>query len=256
MREAYEVARVLFPKVEHVQSPPPTREGLLKWAAECRSLRPKERREQVLRVVEESRNASEPISVAEIFEAAYSDPGGQEYWCLWLKYEQDEATVAKLLAVHFVAETAAASHPLGSSWEVCCHEALARHRSAGQVVDRLRAIVNDEEWGYIIPPSACAFLDSERIMASDPAGKHPGGAPPQYDRAAAETALYEECKLQGSVPHSRHSDKEWRTKADAYKWLRDAFFKLPDGGPSESWMKTNVGPMLPRIARRLKEVGN
>ena len=55
----------------------------------------------MLQIVEESLSASEPVSVAEIFEAAYRDQAGKDYWRLWLKYERNEGAIGKLLAAHF-----------------------------------------------------------------------------------------------------------------------------------------------------------
>jgi hypothetical protein len=159
--EAVSVLSVLFPTAESVQSPPPTRESLLKRAEWARTLRPKERREQTLQIVEDSLHARE-LSVQEIFEAIYGDPAGQEYWRLGLKFASD-AEVGKLLATHFRAENqdaAAAGHPYGWDWETCCGVALVRYPS-GQPADRIRSIADDEELGYLVAPSAHAFLVRE-----------------------------------------------------------------------------------------------
>jgi hypothetical protein len=166
LREAYEVARILLPTAEDVPSPPPTREGLLDWATSTRSLRAGERREQVLRIVEQSLNAREPISVAEIFEAAYGDSAGREYWRLWLEYGGSEDAGA-LLATHYVAENRPAAHPLGEVWGSYCSGALGRYPH-GQLVDRIRSILGDEELGYLIAPSARAFLDSGKSAYARP----------------------------------------------------------------------------------------
>jgi hypothetical protein len=179
-REFGEIARVLLPTAKHIQSPPPTRESLLEWARSVREVRFKERREQVLMIVERSRDAADPPSVAEIFEAAYGDQAGQEYWRLWLKFGSG-AGVESLLVAHFVAENpevAAAGHPLGRSWGACCAEALARYPS-GELVDRLMSIAEDEELGYLIAPSARAFLVSG-LPAQN--GKRRGPRPVQMTR--------------------------------------------------------------------------
>jgi hypothetical protein len=260
LRQVGEVLNVLFPTAEHVQSPRPTRESLLERARSTRELRfNKERREQVLMIVEHSLQAAEPPSVAEIFEAAYGDPVGRDYWRLWLKYEQDEATVAKLLSTHFVAETTAPSHPLGWSWEACCHAALGRYRSAGQMIDRIKSIVDDEELGYLIPPSVRAFIESELIVGSDIAEKHPGGAPERYDWDSAEAELARECSCErcAGIPNRKHPAPDWRMKADAYRFVRDYLAKRHGAdGPGETTLKERVGPMLVRIDARMKKVGN
>jgi hypothetical protein len=189
LRQVGEVLNVLFPAAEHVQSLPPTRESLLEWARSTRSLRPKERREQVLRLVEESLSASAAVSVAEIFEAAYGDPTGKDYWRLWLRYEQSEDAIGKLLATHFRAENqdaAAAGHPFGWGWEGCCCQALGRYPS-GEVVDRLRSIAEDEELGYLIAPSARAFLVSG-LPAQN--GKRRGPRPVQMLRVRASDQFH------------------------------------------------------------------
>jgi hypothetical protein len=176
LREVGEIVNVLFPTPKHVQSPPPTREQLLRWATECRLPRvfttpanpntsgagEKERREQVLQIVEESRNAVDPPSVAEIFEEAYGDAAGSDYWRLWLKFGS-AAEFERLLTAHFVVECrdlATAGHPLGWSWPACCAGALGRYPS-GQLADRIRSIADDEELGYLVAPTARAFLVGE-----------------------------------------------------------------------------------------------
>jgi hypothetical protein len=168
LREAAQALVLLFPNADHAQSPPPTRDGLLKWATDCRLIHPKkERREQVLMIIEHSRESAEPPSVAEIFEAAYGDPSGKEYWRLWLKHGAG-AEVERLLTAHFVAECqdiAAAGHPLGWSWEACCVVALGSYPS-GQLRDRLKSILDDEELAYLIPLSARAFVVSETTVAT------------------------------------------------------------------------------------------
>jgi hypothetical protein len=84
-----------------------------------------------------------------------------------------------------------------------------------------------------------------------------GGAPYKYDWKAAEAALDEECRLQESIPVRDHSDREWRTRADAMRWLRDRFSRQwRDGGPADSTLKKQVGEMLQRIAARMKKAGN
>jgi hypothetical protein len=84
-----------------------------------------------------------------------------------------------------------------------------------------------------------------------------GGRPGKYDWAAIEAALEEECRLQASVPIRNHTDKQWRTKADAMRYLRDRFKrKWSDGGPGDTTLKDKIGPMLRRIGARMKKAGN
>jgi hypothetical protein len=103
-------------------------------------------------------------------------------------------------------------------------------------------------------------FSNEPIVAANTKGqdskKHPGGAPPILDWEDVESALEAECKLQESVPHRKHSDRHWRTKADAYRWVREEYLKQKGGGPSDTTMKSRVSPMLDRINERLQKVRN
>jgi len=114
------------------------------------------------------------------------------------------------------------------------------------------------DFQYTLPWFEVAAKDVLRKWppAAADSKKHPGGAPPILDWAAVESALEAECKLQESVPHRKHSDRHWRTKADAYRWVREEYLKRKGGGPSDTAMKTRVGPMLDRINERLQKVGN
>jgi hypothetical protein len=151
-------------KIKTRENTPPTRESLLEGASSLRSSQyAAERREQVLRIIGASLEAVDPPSVAEIFEAAYGDSGGRDYWGLWLKFGSDDAAIARLIAAHFTTECrdlAAAGHPYRWSWDTCCGVALGRYPS-GQLADRVRSIADDEELSYLISPSLHAFLVSE-----------------------------------------------------------------------------------------------
>jgi hypothetical protein len=82
-----------------------------------------------------------------------------------------------------------------------------------------------------------------------------GGRPDEYDWSAIESALEDECRLQESVPMPGHSDKDWRTKADAMRYVRNRF-NWTDGGPADSTLKAHIGQMLQRIDQRLRKVEN
>ncbi len=143
------------------------------------------------------------------------------------------------------------------------------------MTDKLRAFQNGQElppafwFGRGLPRrqpeatriyfqrSAVMGISNDKPLVEANSKKHPGGAPPILDWHAVESALEAECKLQESVPHRKHSDRHWRTKADAYRWVREEYLKQrKGGGPSDTAMKTRVGPMLDRINERLQKVGN
>ena len=197
----------------------------------------------MLQIVEESLSASEPVSVAEIFEAAYRDQAGKDYWRLWLKYERNEGAIGKLLAAHFRAENqdvAAAGHPYGWDWEACCRVALGRYPS-GELADRLRAIICDEELGYLISPSVRAFL----APGDEAARKPKGGRPPAADWFAIEEAFNKEVDLLG-LPR-KDAEPGWRTAAE---WLRE---HLDDAEPSKTAVNEHARKML---QRRMERDGN
>jgi hypothetical protein len=92
--------------------------------------------------------------------------------------------------------------------------------------------------------------------ATDEAAKK-GGRPDKYDWTKLEAALEAECRLQESIPHQNHSDENWKTEADAMRFLRESFEReWSEGGPGDSTLKRRIGPMLDRIDERLKKTGN
>jgi hypothetical protein len=94
-------------------------------------------------------------------------------------------------------------------------------------------------------------------VGSDLAEKHPGGAPERYDWDSAEAELAQECERGAGIPNRKHPAPDWRTKADAYRFVRDYLAKLHgNDGPGETTLTERVGPMLVRIDARMKKVGN
>jgi hypothetical protein len=81
------------------------------------------------------------------------------------------------------------------------------------------------------------------------------GRPKLYDWSTIEAALDGECRLQESVPRDDHTDKDWRTQADAIRYLHE-YFQWGDDAPGDSTLKTEVGPMLKRIGERMKKASN
>lgn len=162
--------RMQFP---HKPQSPPSRKDLLSRAKSARALRPRERREAVLEIIQKSLRKDEPpvCTVAEIFEAAYSDPTGQEYWRLWLTYGEPEKA-AELLAAHFLLEApdpAIIADYRGWSWHRLCSAALNRYPS-GRLADRFRSVAGDEESAHLVAPSLRAFLAG---ASEEPVEAHP-----------------------------------------------------------------------------------
>jgi hypothetical protein len=82
-----------------------------------------------------------------------------------------------------------------------------------------------------------------------------GGRPNKHDWAAIEAVLEKQCRLYGSVPHAGCPASDWRTAADAMRFLRQHFEWTDDGpndGPSESQLRAKIGPILKRIDARMK----
>jgi hypothetical protein len=118
---------------------------------------------------------------------------------------------------------------------------------------------------WILPETDFAFLNLVEIdmiglrawldQKAQSVSKHPGGAPQLYPWNEVEAALERECSRQGGIPSRGHPNRKWRTKSDAYQWVRDHLAHA-DGGPSDTTMKQTVGPMLPRIVAKLEKGGN
>jgi hypothetical protein len=118
---------------------------------------------------------------------------------------------------------------------------------------------------WVLPEREFAFLNLVEIdmiglrawldRKTPPASKHPGGAPRIYPWDEVEAALERECRRQGGIPSRKNPNRKWRTKSDAYQWVRDHLAHA-DGGPGDTTMKQTVGPMLPRIAATLEKDGN
>jgi hypothetical protein len=97
------------------------------------------------------------------------------------------------------------------------------------------------------------FINMHELRAllarSDFRWRRSGGRPPVYDWAAVELALANECRLQEGVPRRDHSDPDWRTLADACRFVREKF-SWANGGPSDTALKVRVRPMLNRIGAK------
>jgi hypothetical protein len=110
-------------------------------------------------------------------------------------------------------------------------------------------------------------LNGERVLLSResilklreppaPPQKLSDGRPPKPYWNDVETALEQECLLQASIPYRGHSDPEWQTVADATEWVKDYLTdrKRRIGKlPGKTALYENVGPMLERIAARMKQ---
>lgn len=108
--------------------------------------------------------------------------------------------------------------------------------------------------GLALPSWMQPARDTEPPKAAIPCK---GGRPPKYDWVAVAAALEEECKLQESVPHPGHSDKDWRLPADAVRFLRERFAKeWPNGGPADSQLRKTVKEILANIQAKMPGAKN
>jgi hypothetical protein len=105
------------------------------------------------------------------------------------------------------------------------------------------------------PLEAAPPLEASASPALEAPTKHAGGAPEKYDWVLVQEILEKECKEQGSIPHSNHSDPDWRTKAHAIKYVCKQMARdWRDGEPADSTLKKRVGAMLAEIEEGRKLV--
>ena len=150
--------------------------------------------------------------------------------CVWTK---DGRVAARGLNIHFRAALGIANwlHPGPSLRSV----ALELYEFG---LDALRELL--------------ARPDSLRAGRSSQTSTRRAGRRPIYDWSRVETALEQKCRSRAGVPHAEHSDRKWRTLADACQFVRSQFdTKWPNGGPAKSVLKQNVGSMLERIEWRM-----
>jgi hypothetical protein len=99
---------------------------------------------------------------------------------------------------------------------------------------------------WLVPEELRAFL--EKGVEPPAAAKHAGGAPDKYDWAAVQMALEEECERWG-VPRRDHPDLEWRTQADACRYVRKRMAKeWAKAEPGDTVLKERVRDILDQIA--------
>ena len=188
------------------------------------------------------------VSEGEIFVAAFDDVTGRAYWNEWLALPLDAQIFARLFAAH-VARNAANFDSLLKE----IGAALLGLAGAG-AREGVESLMRNPMTRQFVPRSLNAVVGSPKV-AGELSARNPSGAPTALNWKAVEAALHKECQLQGGTPHNNHSDPNWRKKAHAYEWVLSKFGGA-DGGPSETTLKDNVGPMLNRIQAKLSEGGN
>jgi hypothetical protein len=149
-------------------------DGLLDKAEKARLKPPRSRRVIVFSLVKDvARMARDPVmrtqlcTVSKLFEVAYGDETGAEYWCDWIDASKPVSNVmiAEVLAAHVGAEGYAGEDAVDSfewpllretrvNWIV---ETLAAIKG-GSLRERLEAMVRDRTCEDLIPPSLRRFL--------------------------------------------------------------------------------------------------
>ena len=262
------------------------RDHLLGMACAARELEEPQRRLTVLKLIKIT-ITPDPIvaghhrlpikpaaSESEFFEAAYGDQGGSAYWLASIESSEEDAWLAGALAAHLALERLGKKPAPNRAF---LSKALEKVRgnasgSLGQenalqpvppIRERLIKLADNPNTAHLIPSSLRAFLfppiEPEVEVAPDKTApprrrrrhnQNPLGRPAKYEWARVEAALEEECHLQESVPRRDHTDKKWRTKNDAIRYICERF-EWRQGGPCDATMKERVGPMLKRIERKM-----
>jgi hypothetical protein len=107
-----------------------------------------------------------------------------------------------------------------------------------------------ERW--LVPEELRAFLEDG--IKPPAAAKHAGGAPDKYEWETIRMILEERCSDHGDVPNKNYPDLDWRTQADACRYVRKRMEKeWANDGPADSTLRSRVGPMLSQIATRLAD---
>jgi hypothetical protein len=144
--------------------------------------------------------------VSDIFEEAYGDRSGADYWRSWIDSAERNDALARLLATHVAAEEIAArERPTLDAWAGLtifglrrkeCEDAV-KGTEAGRLQDRLAELNRNLNTQHLVPESLRAFLESS--SRAHPASARPkrgdsaphvtrprGRRPKQLDRVVKE----------------------------------------------------------------------
>jgi hypothetical protein len=206
---------------------------------------------------------------AEIFERAYGDATGKEYWFHWLSPpDEPDETLIRLLATHktldwlteeresirrLVAEEKISLSGRGYRilmvTESRIGEAL-KCFSIGAARDRIAQIAASPKTRHLLPTSLCKFLEGTPSQAR-PAGRRRGrgGRPPAADWPEIQKALWRELDLVG-LPR-KDGPPEWRSMADVERYVE----KLTGADePGKTALRVNTKRMVDDW--RKKKAGN
>ncbi len=209
---------------------------------------------------------------AEVFEIAYGDLSGRDYWAAWLSPpDEDDRTLARLLATHATAERLSENREFiaalieggesnfaqevaetSNSIDRDLRDALKAF-PAGTARDRIAQIAASPKTSHCLPSSLREFLAQDAPRASAGAqghhGRRPrakGGRPGAADWSALEEALCREIETVG-LPE-RGGEPGWQTTADVIRWMEP---KCGEYEPGKTALKENVSAMLGRARARL-----
>jgi hypothetical protein len=196
---------------------------------------------------------------AEIFERAYGEPTGKEYWVHWLSPpDEPDETLVRLLATHKTLDRLAQKREnirrliekeKISQWEAGYRILVETERRIAEALkcfpigaarDRIAQIAASPKTRHLLPTSLCKFLEGTPSQAS-PATQHrgKGGRPPAADWSAIRERLWRELDLVG-LPR-KDGPPGWRSMADVERYVE----KLTGADePGRTALKDNTKKMV------------
>jgi hypothetical protein len=220
--------------------------------------------------------AGEPLrdllfTEAEIFERAYGDATGKEYWFHWLSQpDEPDETLIRLLATHkaldWLTEKRESIRRLiaeekiglsGHGYQILMQtesriaEAL-KCFSIGAARDRIAQIAASPKTRHLLPTSLCKFLEGTPSQARPvrrPRGK--GGRPPAADWSAIQESLWRELDQVG-LPR-KDGPLDWRSMADVERYVE----KLTGADePGRTALKDNTKKMVENWRKKKEKAEN
>ena len=206
---------------------------------------------------------------AEIFERAYGDATGKEYWFHWLSPpDEPDETLIRLLATHktldwlteeresirkLIAEEKISLYGHGyrilMQTESRIAEAL-KCFSIGAAHDRIAQIAASPKTRHLLPTSLCKFLEGTPPQARpDERRRGKGGRPAAADWPEIRKALWRELDLVG--PPHKDGPPGWQYYSDVERWVLE---RTGDCEPGKTALKENTKRMVDDW--RKKKAGN